>query len=140
MFFDQLTIDFNGFLMVFRFFRTMVNDGLENPKLQKVRKFNLRQKVFSQHRRENHCSQFFQDPESYGKGTNKDLIFQEIGTKSKFSVENIENFNDFDETIDISNDFEETIKNFNGFQETIENFQWFWRTQSPLNVFWYADH
>ena len=57
MFFDQPTIDFNGFSMVFRFFRTMVNDGLETPKLQKVRKFNSRQIVFSQHRRENHCSQ-----------------------------------------------------------------------------------
>ena len=40
MFFDQPTIDFNGFSMVFRFFRTMVNDGLETRKLQKVRKFN----------------------------------------------------------------------------------------------------
>ena len=56
MFFDWTTIDFNGFSMVFRFFRTMVNDGLETPKLQKVRKFNSQQNVFSQHRRENHCS------------------------------------------------------------------------------------
>ena len=59
MFFDQPTIDFNGFSMVFRFFRTMVNDGLETPKLQKVRKFNSLKNVFLQHRRENHCSQFF---------------------------------------------------------------------------------
>ena len=57
MFFDQSTIDFNGFLMVFRFFRTKVNDGLQTPKLQKVCKFNSRQNVFSQHRREIHCSQ-----------------------------------------------------------------------------------
>merc|ERR1712173_86423 len=56
MFFDQPTIDFNSFSMVFRFFWTMVNDGLETPKLQKVRKFNFRQNVFSQHRRENYCS------------------------------------------------------------------------------------
>jgi len=48
MFFDQPTIDFNGFSMVFRFFRTMVNDGFEIPRLQKVRKFNSRQNVFSQ--------------------------------------------------------------------------------------------
>ena len=52
----------------------------------------------------------------------------------------IENFNDFEETIDKSNDFEETIDNVNGFEETIENLQWFWRTISPLNVFWYSDH
>ena len=58
----------------------------------------------------------------------------------QFSVENIENFSDFEETIDKSNDFEETIENFNGFEETIENVQWFWRTPSPLNVFWYSDH
>ena len=57
MIFDQPTIDFNDFSMVFRFFRTMVNDGLETPKLQKIRKFNSRQNVFSEHRRENHCSQ-----------------------------------------------------------------------------------
>ena len=91
----------------------------------------------------------FRRAESYERGTDRDLIFLEIGTKSnrncyhqqfQFSVENIDNFNDFDETIDISNDFEETIENFNGFEETIENFQWFWRTPSPLNVFWYADH
>ena len=56
MFFDQPTIDFNGFSMVFRLFRTMVNDGLETPKLQNVRKFNSQQNVFSQDRRENHCS------------------------------------------------------------------------------------
>ena len=56
MFFDQPTIDFNGFLMDFRFFRTMVNDGLATPKLQKVCKFNSWQNMFSQHRRENHCS------------------------------------------------------------------------------------
>merc|ERR1711989_41232 len=65
----------------------------------------------------------------------RDLTFQEIGTKSKFSVENIENFNDFEETIDKFNDFEETIETFNGFQKTIEFIQWFWRTLSPLNVF-----
>ena len=41
MFFDQPTIDFNGFLMVFRFFRTMVIDGLKTPTLQKVRKFKV---------------------------------------------------------------------------------------------------
>merc|ERR1711989_65014 len=65
----------------------------------------------------------------------RDLTFQEIGTKSKFSVENIENFNDFEETIDKFNDFEETIETFNGFKKTIEFIQWFWRTLSPLNVF-----
>ena len=94
----------------------------------------------------------FRRAESYERGTDRDLIFLEIGTKSnrnpgrpkqgpnnahlveysnmgncyhqqfQFSVENIDNFNDFDETIDISNDFEETIENFNGFEETIENF------------------
>ena len=58
----------------------------------------------------------------------------------QFSIENIENFNDFEETIDKSNDFEETIENFNSFEETIDNFQWFWRTPSPLNVFWYSGH
>ena len=53
MFFDQPTIDFNGFLMVFRFFRTMVNDGLETPKLQKVHKFNSHTKcVFAAQERE----------------------------------------------------------------------------------------
>ena len=56
MFNGQPTIDFNGFLMDFRFFRTMVNDGLATPKLQKVCKFNSWQNMFSQHRRENHCS------------------------------------------------------------------------------------
>ena len=58
----------------------------------------------------------------------------------QFSIENIENFNDFEEAIDKSIDFEETIKNFNGFEETIGNCQWFWRTPSPLNVFWYSGH
>ena len=85
----------------------MVNDGLETPKLQKVRKFNSRQNVFSQCRRENCCS-----------NNNLNQQFQ-------FSVENSGNFNDFEETIDISNDFEETIENFNGFEESIENFNGF---------------
>ena len=67
-----------------------------------------------QHRSENLCSQFFWEPESYERGTNRDLIFQEIGT-----VENIENFNDFEKTIDKFNDFEETIETFNGYEETI---------------------
>ena len=43
----------------------------------------------------------------------------------QFSIENIENFNDFGETIDKFDDFEETIDNFNGFEETIENFNGF---------------
>ena len=36
MFFDQPTINFNGFLMVFRFFRTMVNDGFEIPQTKRL--------------------------------------------------------------------------------------------------------
>ena len=50
MFFDQPTIAFNGFSMVFRFYSTMIDDGLETPKLQKVRKFNSQKNVFSQNR------------------------------------------------------------------------------------------
>ena len=42
MFFDQPSIDFNGFFMAYRFFMIMVNDGLETTKLQKVRKFDPR--------------------------------------------------------------------------------------------------
>ena len=53
----------------------------------------------------------------------------------QFSIENIENFNDFEEAIDKSIDFEETIIFFNGFEETIGNCHWFWRAPSPLNVF-----
>ena len=41
MFNGQPTIDFNGFLMVFRFFSTMVIDGLKTPTLQKVHKFKV---------------------------------------------------------------------------------------------------
>ena len=58
----------------------------------------------------------------------------------QFSIENIENFNDFEEAIDKSIDFEETIIFFNGFEETIGNCHWFWRAPSPLNVFWYSGH
>ena len=36
--------------------------------------------------------------------------------------------------------FVEIIENFTDFEETIETFQWFWGTPSPLNVFWYSDH
>ena len=58
----------------------------------------------------------------------------------QFSIENIENFNDFEEAIDKSIDFEETIIFFNGFEETIGNCHWFWRAPSPLNVFWYSGY
>ena len=40
----------------------------------------------------------------------------------QFSVENIENFNDFEVTIDQFNNFEETIEHFNGFEETGNTF------------------
>ena len=40
MFFDCLTIDFNGFSMVFEILMSMVNNGLENPSQQQVCKFN----------------------------------------------------------------------------------------------------
>ena len=75
---------------------------------------------------------------SHGSKTLKH--YNKLRWQFQFSIENIENFNDFEEAIDKSIDFEETIKNFNGFEETIGNFQWFWRTPSPLNVFWYSGH